>query len=602
MPINATPDLIKDYANKRIVHRAYDTTVQLYEELRVHADGEMPKDVIEERRPSESDRIKCYREKIYVPITEAIVSKVITSLSKIRRSQDWSIDFNSGTVPGKVAGNDKETLQSYCEKYYPYFGSVTNWAFSVLLRELCLDANGVEVIWPINIRTITQSEYLKPFTYIFNSSQVLDFVMDDYVVLLSTDKYTYVDEKGDKRTNGKIIYVVDRENIQKWVQVELGGRMALEYSWPHGLSVAPFRKLGGIFYRAMDDAFIFKSRIQSMVPRLKEAARIYSDLQAEIVQHVHSDRWIYSQTECRVCNGTGENSDRNGDPCSCQSCNGVGYIPTSPYSNIVLRPQQALEGQAPIPTPPAGYIQKSDVAEMVDRINSLVNEQLKEALSAVNMEFLMKTPLNESGVAKEVDKDELNNFVHSVAEDIVSCLDWTYYIINEYRYKDVITSAESRMAMLPSIPVPEKFDLLSSTLLLDDITKATNSKVNPVILNKMQTEYAAKKFYNDASVKNELESILTLDPFPGISEEDKMVMLSNKGISTTDYIISCNIQQFVRRALEENRTFNSLPVIDKRRIMEAYAKEIQDKEEVQVNADPNNDPSIIVEDFENVES
>ncbi len=33
-------------------HPAYKKTVEIYEELKVHADGEYPKDAIEERRPS----------------------------------------------------------------------------------------------------------------------------------------------------------------------------------------------------------------------------------------------------------------------------------------------------------------------------------------------------------------------------------------------------------------------------------------------------------------------------------------------------------------------------------------------------------------------
>src|ERR1700749_709892 len=98
MPIIATPDLIQSYATKQFKYKGFDKSVELYEDIRVHADGEVPKCIIEERRPSESDRIKEYREKIYVPITESTVSKVITSLSKIRRSQDWSIDYDPGKI------------------------------------------------------------------------------------------------------------------------------------------------------------------------------------------------------------------------------------------------------------------------------------------------------------------------------------------------------------------------------------------------------------------------------------------------------------------------------------------------------------------------
>lgn len=576
MPIKVTSELLEQYCKNKIRHTAYKETVDLYEELRVHADGDMPKTIIEERRPSESDRIKDYREKIFEPITEETVGKVITSLSKIRRSQDWSIIYDPQKVPAIVAGNKDETLYAYCEKNYPFFQSITTWAFSVLLREQLIDANAVEAIWPLNFDTRAQNEYFKPFAHIFNSDCVLDFVVDDYTVLLSPDAYSYIDKDGIYRTDGKIVYVVDRIGIQKWVQVELGGRMSLAFYWEHGLGYAPFRKLGGVLFKAKETSFIYKSRIQNMVPRLNEAVRIYSDLQAELVQHVHSDRWIYSQTECRHCNGSGTDELANGDKCACKTCQGVGYVATSPYTNMVLRPPNNVEGVAPIPTPPAGYIQKSDVALMVDRLDSQVDKQLYKALSAVNMEFLSKTPLAESGIAKEWDRDENNNFVHSVAEDIVATLDWNYKVINDYRYKDIVTNYDQRKAMLPSIPVPEKFDLMSSGLLLDDISKANSNNLNPVIQNEMQIEYAAKKFYNDDRVKNELITIFELDPFPNISEEDKMTRLSNDGITQLDYVISCNIQQFVRRAMKEHEGFNSMKMGDRKEIIEGYAQEVID--------------------------
>lgn len=587
MPITATPDLIQKYALKQVKYKGFDKANELYEDIRVHADGEMPKCIIEERRPSESERIKEYREKIYVPITESTVSKVITSLSKIRRSQDWSIDYDPAKVPKIVSGREDETLQSYCEEYYPYFKSITNWAFSVLLKAMLIDANAIEAIWPEN-RNPASTEFLRPFSYIFHSDQVLDYSMDDYAVLLSADTYIYKDRDHIDR-EGIVIYVIDRTYIQRWVQVDLDKSMRMEWAWQHELGFAPIRKLGGVFYKAYDNIFVYKSRIQGMVPRLKEAARIYSDLQAEIVQHVHSDKWLYSQTECRHCNGRGypeEHKDR-----ACSTCHGVGYVSTSPYTNMVLRPPNNVEGQSQIPTPPAGYIQKSDVALMVDRIDNLVKDNISEALSAINMEFLAQAPLNQSGTAKEVDKDELNNFVHSVAEDIVCAMDWTYKVINEYRYRVIVPDQEIREDMLPSIPVPEKFDLLSAALLLDDIQKAKTSGINPVILNELQIEYAGKKFYNDHRVKDELETIFSLDPFPNITDDEKMTRLGNDGITLIDYIISSNIQQFVRRAMQEEKDFSGLTLSERKDIIVEYANEVVEANSGKVNIlPPNNIP------------
>ena len=79
-------------------HPAYKKTVEIYEELKVHADGEYPKDAIEERRPSETEKIKRYRKKIFVPLAKETMSQVFNCISKIRRSSDWVIKFEPSPI------------------------------------------------------------------------------------------------------------------------------------------------------------------------------------------------------------------------------------------------------------------------------------------------------------------------------------------------------------------------------------------------------------------------------------------------------------------------------------------------------------------------
>ena len=52
-------------------HQFYAETVKQYHSIKTHALGEFPKELISERRPGESETIKKYREKIYVPKTQA---------------------------------------------------------------------------------------------------------------------------------------------------------------------------------------------------------------------------------------------------------------------------------------------------------------------------------------------------------------------------------------------------------------------------------------------------------------------------------------------------------------------------------------------------
>ncbi len=54
MPIVST-SFLEPYLMQKHRHEDYDDAYELYEELEVHADGEYPHDLIDQRRPAESE-------------------------------------------------------------------------------------------------------------------------------------------------------------------------------------------------------------------------------------------------------------------------------------------------------------------------------------------------------------------------------------------------------------------------------------------------------------------------------------------------------------------------------------------------------------------
>jgi len=306
-----------------------------------------------------------------------------------------------------------------------------------------------------------------------------------------------------------------------------------------------------------------------MIPSLKEAVREYSDLQAGVVNHLHPTMWAYANEECKDCLGTGKVKSGTRS-ITCAKCKGEGNKIVNPYSMIMVKPP--IPGQANVPTPPAGEIPKQ--IDIIKLQNERVHDHIYRALASINMEFLAEVPLSQSGVAKEVDKDELNNFVHSVAEDLISILDNLYYFINLYRNKIRIGNDKELMEQLPVISVPERYDIISGTYLLEELQRAKTAGLNASIIKNMEIEYANKKFNYDPQVKDSMELVYLLDPFPAVSADDKMAMLMNKGITSVDYIISCNISQFVNRALMENKNFSSLTYSKQMEVLKSYADEI----------------------------
>lgn len=564
---------LKEYFFGNKKHPAYKETVEMYDSLRVHSDGEYPIKLIDERRPSESDVIKAYRKKIYVPITKEIFNSVFQSLGKIRRSTDWKIDYKE--APARIPEN--ETPYRYFEQNFPTYTSTTYWAFAVGLKQYLIDPNAVVLVMPKNA-TIQPNEYLKPTPIIFNSPQVYEYIEDEIAILKTYEKVKFKEGKR-KEVEADIFLVIDKEKIQKWQKGERSFTMIDEYV--HNLGILPCYKLKGITKDNFDSYHIYESRINSIVPRLDEAVREYSDLQAEVVQHVHSEKWTMATQNCTTCtNDLGISTGyimKAGKRTICHDCNGTGTVATSPYKNIVVRPAKQDLGETPTPIPPAGYIQKQ--VEIVGIQDKRIEKHLYSALASINMQFLAKVPMSESGIAKEVDRDELNNTVYSIAEDLVSILDNLHRICVEYRYKVIVPNDEERKQLIPSVAVPEKYDLLSSNYLIDEITAARSGKISPLIIAALEADFATKKFYANPELKTELELVMSLDPLIGLNEDEKMTRLANKGITYIDYVISSNIVKFIRRALLDE-TFVDLGKEQQYNILVGYADEVVKSYEV----------------------
>lgn len=553
-----------NYANK-------GECMKIAEALKTHALGNVPERIISERRPHEPKEIQEYRAKIYVPKTKNTINKVIHSLEKIRRAQDWCIEYNEEAMPSTIA--DAETLRRYCEEDYPTHDSVTNWAFAELLRQSLLDPNGIVAV-VLEKLPESRSEYCKPIAKFFECDQIMDFVDGEYAIIRSRDTCTYYQNAGKGRrivTTGAVYYVL---TTTQFVRYEQSGSREFNVNqiYTHNIGSLPAWKAGGLFKARKNNDTIYESRLQGMVADLDEAAREYSDLQAEIVMHVYSEKYAYANAECPHCNGTGKKRNEDGVLTPCDHCGGTGTVlRTSPYGIHLI--DAARAGELQVPTPPIGYIQKStEIARLQDE---RVRQHLSDALSAVNMEFLAETPIAQSGVAKAYDQNELNNFVNSVAEDLVRNLDRVYYFICEYRYKNIVPNDEVRRDMLPHINVPTKFDIVNSSILMQELTAASQAKVNPIILRELEIDYAKKQFNTNPDTAIMVQTSFELDPLFGIENEEKMTILQNGGITETDYIISCNIQQFIRRAVYENKDFCRLDYKQKMETLKDFAKEIK---------------------------
>lgn len=576
--MNLTEKDLQDYFFGRRKSPIADDAIEHYNALRIHFDGEYPEILIGKRRPHESEYLFKYRKEIYKAITKETTSSVLQSLGKIRRSTDWSISYN-GEMSPKIA--DGESLEDYCEKKYPYYTSLTNWVFSVLIKTYLIDPNALILIKPL-MDVQSDTEYLKPYPFIFNSDQVIDYKEGEYAILLSSKKR--LTGKGKYAAERKQWYVVTNDSIITYAEDNKGKVYAVE-EYSHGLGYLPIVPIRAVFKDSYDEYSLYESRLSAMLPRLDEAVREYSDQQANIVNHLFPERWEYASQPCADCRNdtgvstgmvrveTGKGESKKIEMHKCNSCGGSGVKSNSgPYSKFIVQQANTNMGEQVAPIPPFGYVTKD--VEVIKTVDTRIEFHQYKALCSINMQFLMATPLNQSGFAKEVDRDELNNFVYSVAEDIVAIMDRIYKITCDYRYSIAVPEQNKRNEMLPKVAVPEKYDILSSTYLADEVKAAKDSKLNGVITSALELEYCSKKFYNNPEIRDEMRCVIELDPMVGATEDEKMVRLNNGGVTKPDYILSCNIVPFVKRAIQEEKGFLEMQYQKQMEIVKGYADAI----------------------------
>jgi len=223
-------------------------------------------------------------------------------------------------------------------------------------------------------------------------------------------------------------------------------------------------------------------------------------------------------------------------------------------------------------TPPfAGYIEKN--TEVPKLMNDHIIEHIYSSLSSINMEFLATTPLNTSGKAKELDRQELNNFVYQVAYYLVnSILKPAIFRINELRYAEIIGDID-RKAQLPEIAVPTRFDLLSDSVIGEQLREARDAGFDSTIIDALEIHYAAKVFKSDAKIAQKIKTIKELDLFSGKTDQEIADGVLSGIITKEDAVYHQYLNYFVDEAINEDDNFLNLAFSEKASIIRQKAKQ-----------------------------
>ena len=529
----------------KIRHPFYDKTVKHARAMGVHVEGETPEDLLNINRPNEQEDIKKYRLETYQPVTQSLSEKVVNTVNKIFNPRLWDIDF-----PEQGSTN---TLAEYLTEDYPSYRSLMNFITETFTTKDFSDPNGAIVVMPQSF-DIDETELFEPVAIVYTAESLVDY--DDHF-------YTFL--------FGDVVKIFTDTQIQYYKNIKDEWHLIWEFN--HNLGFVPVFRLGGII-KGKKEQFYFESWIRGVLPHWNQVVQLTSDLQAAYVNHLFMDKWEF-ETECQAkdCKGGKINTEitnglEKGEwiDVNCKNCKGTGKVSRSPFGIHTIN-RDALNPDIPLPTPPAGYIDKP--IGVVDKVEDRIAKEEKRGLASINMEIVQMVGTDQSGIAKTVDREDLNAFLTRYSRHVFEyVLPQLIKTIAAWRYG--ITDNIDKI--LPTISQPKDFNILGLEQLSTEYKDATNAKVSEGYLQHIELELVQSKFANNDEAKKLNQALVKLNPYPGKSTDDYLT-LQNLGEPEWAIHKAINLIMLVNIAVDENKDFLDKSLREQREIIDELAKE-----------------------------
>jgi len=539
-------------------HRYYKKSVTHHQDMQIHTEGTSPKKILDAKRPNEPEEIKNYRLESYRPRTKSKCDKVISVVSRIFNPRLYSIEFSDEKA---------NELKEYLTKDYPFYRSLMGFIKQTFLRKDFGDPNALLAILPKDWETEGEDRY-EPIPYIYHSERVLQFKTDEWYIV-DTSEY----EENKTKDPDKLM-LLDRDTITNITRNN--DELTFE-EVEHGFGKVPAFRMGGDV-RENEPPYLYESFISGVLPHWDKAVQWSSDLDAMVILHMYLEKWEIEMT-CPTCSGRGQerahiadtdaNDQNNYTIRQCNRCHGDGIILGSPFEIKTINLESLPTENNNMPIPPMGYVERP--VEIVDKVESMRDKEMSGGLSAINMDIVDKVGENQSGVAKVIDRTDLDGFLMKVADHVFDyvipkiieyTIEWMYGINNE---------AAGRDGYMPVIQKPVRFDVLSVNYLLEELTSAKQAGVDPSVITGLQKDVTAKMFAGDE--KDKLIAVIELDPFPGMSTDDILAAKASGVISREDYYKKVYMTQLVNEAIEVDGNFLKKSATEKNAIIDAMVKE-----------------------------
>lgn len=529
---------------KQLLHEYYDESVKIKEDVEKVFGDDYP-DYLGINRPREKRAHKLYRENIYKNPLKGFLDKQIERLDYIPESDDFSVIWHEG--------KQAKALKEHNDTAFAEKTGFEDWFFDFVKGDFVKDPNAVLVLIPHEIPEFDTEAY-KPMAELIASENVLQFQKGKFAVLRSSREVKVVNVHNQSvSSDGLLLYFFDHESFTVVRETSRNGRgsalkstfsiWGLSYEltpdlmteaifepFLHRCSGLPARKIGKKRLKVNGKGEeLFASTVTNALEHIKDAQARYSDIQVEFNYHVNSQEYRVATRPCSAVGcDKGDIPIRGTDGAitgkkKCESCQGSGMEIGSSALDFIVYSMPKKEGFTDIPggvpPVPGGFIPRP-----IESVRELVLEYKRktdEAYADVHMAFHNRTPLVESGTAKEVDREEFYRDCITLAKHFCGLLQWSYKVQTNYMFGLVGVDE----LQVPKVITPSRF-MLSG---IDE----TRTELNEAIINQYDSDLVgiiqARMFeYQGGKDSVEYKRFVTrmrLDPYRAYKPAEKTFQL-----------------------------------------------------------------------------
>lgn len=470
------------------------------DKLKIHSQGHNISDVLSKYRPTEPDFIKEYRKDNVRAATKAYWQKAKSVVGKANRASGIDIRWQA---------NSERTNE------WTKANKIRSKIFGEYLSLILEDPRCIFIVsrslWYNNLFD-SQSDELTVYT--FTSNQII--YVDEFNVLakLNESFAVWFDYKEGLVTT----YAFDKDLRKYTLFIQYKG-LEGSYFWGGGSS----------------DALSF---FDAAVDFWAEALVQYSDLQGSIKSHAYPLPVVLNIQACDDCNGLGYLANPNGGRGTrCGTCGGSGSVALSPYSTVQVD-AKAYEKNPSLPFPPIYYPQKD--LKPIELLKSEYESNIMRGLVALNMEHVADVGANQSGIAKAIDRDELNGTLYN----------WVDFLFN-FLYFNIVKNAGIYIQGNPVITqtiLPDGFDVYGIEKSEEQLKAAREAKVPNNLLKNLEKDYIVKKYDGQPIEQAFNIDLIDFDFTYGLQPDQSEIILLNGGYTRTDYQMSVNLYALLRKA------------------------------------------------------